>query len=353
MRRSFDARKISPAFRGHELQWASYGIVDDDGNGAAAVVLVDDDGNPSPYGPLVSCTLQPSGVSIPCRLGGQVAGDGEADYYPFAPGDEVLVILPEGTERSGAAIIARMNQELDRWPTVVAGQDSTKNSFGFRRMRTPYQIETSAAYMIRNATTGSQIGIDGQGQVIVNDGDKNQLVIGSEAMGFTSGDGDTFMQLFPSDSQVMLGAGGASFTLDATETKFLSGGTISFATSGGMANQTAVTAEQLVAWTINLLAVLGMGSYFKNGSPLSEPLYPGPTPPQTCQAAIAPIIIQLLTAMAGPAPVGPGPGGEFLEFQGLGVFGPAGAIQAAFSNPLAAVDVTGSIFGFGRPGFKL
>lgn len=346
----FDQQTYAKAMGGHEKQWASYGTVDDDGSGNAKVVLTDDAGNPSPYGPLVICTLQPSGVSLPCRVSSMVAGDGEADYYPFVAGDEVLVVLPEGNERAGAVIIGRLNQELDKWPTVVAGQDSTKNSFGFRRMRAPYVIETSEAYLIRSAKTGSQIGIDGVGQVILNDGDKGKFVIGAEGIGFSDGDDSTLMQIYPADKQAMIVADTTSMNFAAGETKFISQGTISFATSGAIPNQTAVTAEQVVAFVMNVLAQLATTGSFTAG-----PL--GPTyavaPPTSCQSAIAGIMAPVLAAMGSPAPLGPAPGGSFLEFQGLGVFGQAGAIQAAFNNPLAPVDLTGSIFGFGRPGFKL
>src|SRR5579859_785093 len=124
MARFFDHAQYANAFRRPGMdtrQWVSYGTVDADTSDAKAIQFKDDDGNPSPYGPLVSVTLQPSGVSLPCRVLGQVAGNGEADYFPFLAGDEVLVLLPEGDERAGAVIVGRLNQEIDAWPLIVAG----------------------------------------------------------------------------------------------------------------------------------------------------------------------------------------------------------------------------------------
>jgi hypothetical protein len=329
----------------------SYGAVDGDEDGNAKIHLKDDDGNPPPYGPLVEVTLQPSSVSIPCRLAHDVAGNGEADFYPFVAGDEVIVAIMQGMESAGGVILGRLNQEIDAWPTVVAGQDATKNNFGFRRMRAPYMIETSAAYVIRSATTGSQIGIDDKGQVIINDGDKGNLVIGAEGIGFASGDGSCLVQIYPADKEALIVADTASLNVAAKETKFISQGAISFATNGAMPNQTAVTAEQVVALFINVLAFLASQGSFAAGA-LSPSNYPTISP-QACQTQLALVMQSALAALATPTPVGPAPVGEFLEFQGLGVFGQAGAITAAMSNPLAPVDVTGSVFGFGRPGFRL
>lgn len=330
--RSFDHSSFSQAFGGPAQQWISYGTVDQDTKEAKAIQFVDDDGNPSPYGPLVSVTLQPSGVSIPCRVATFVAGNGEAEWFPFIAGDEVMVAIPEGDERGGAAIIGRFNQEIDLWPIVVAGQDSTKNTFGFRRMRTPFVIETAASYLIRSAKTGSQIGINTDGNIIVNDGDQGTLLIGAEALGLTSGDGKAFVQVFPPTSEVYLGADTATFLVSADESKFISQGAISFSTGGGAANGHAVTAEQVVAMIINLVAVLR----------------PSFTTPPVVSVTVAAAVAAL--AAASPASE-TSPGGNFSAFPTI--FGAAGAIASAFANPTAPIDPTGFVPGFGRPSFRL
>jgi hypothetical protein len=345
-----DAATARRGLKGPDYQWLTYGTVDKGNEGARSVQLEGKDGAALPYGPMVNVTLQPSGISVSCRVLTGVSGDGEAEYYPFVDGDEVLVGLPEGHERAGAVILGRLNQELDAWPGVVAGQDATKNTFGFRRMRTPFVVETAASYLIRSALTGSQIGIDSLGHVIMNDGERGNLVIGAEAIGFTSGDGDTFMQMFPPSKEINLGAGGATFLLSEDESKFLSQGAISFATNGGMANGTGVTAEQVVALIINVLASLATNSSFTAG-PLASGAYSAALP-GSAVSAIMTIMTPVLTAMASPTPFAGPPGGNFAPFFGT-VFGPAGLITAAESNPLAAVDVTGTTIGYGRSGFRL
>lgn len=353
MGRAFDGASFGQAFNPPGKQWVSYGTVDKDTKESPAVRFKDADGKTLPYGPMVNVTLQPSGVSVACRVSGLVAGNQEAEYFPFIAGDEVLVAIPEGDERAGCVIIGRMNQELDEFPTVVAGQDVTKNTFGFRRMRVPYVIETGESYLIRSAKTGSQIGIDPNGNVVINDGDQGSLLIGPEALSMSSGDGETFVTVLPPDKQVFMGADTASFLLDATETKFISQGAISFATSGGSPLGHAVTAEQVVAILINLLAQLATTGSFTAG-PLATAAYTA-APPTSCQTAIAGVLAPVLSAFALPAPVGPAPGGSFLEFSLAAgpLFGLAGALTTAMSNPLVPVDVTGGIIGFGRPGFKL
>jgi hypothetical protein len=338
MPQAFDGRSFGKAFPNPEKQWVSFATVDADAPDARSVDLAGPDGAPLPYGPMVAVTLQPSGVSLRCRVASQVAGDGEADWHPFVAGDEVIVLLPEGHERAGATIIGRLNQSLDAWPEVVGGQDSTKNTFGFRRIRTPYIVETANAYLVRSALTGSQFGIDAQGQVIINDGDKGTMVIGPDAIGFASGEGDTFVHVLPGDKEVFLGADTASFQLAASESKFISQGAVSFATNGGMANGTAVTAEQVVAFVINVVTACAAAGWV--GVPATA-------------AAIAPLVGGALTAMASPVPTDSVPGGVFAPPYFGAVFGPAGGLVAAMSNPLAPIDVTGTIPGFGRPGFKL
>lgn len=334
--------------------WVSYGTVDQGTPEQPPIIFKDADGNPNPYGPQVMVTLQPSGISVPCRIANAIAGDGEAEYYPYVPGDEVLVLIPEGDERAGCAIVGRLNQELDAFPLVVAGQDVTKNTFGFRRVRTPFIVETASSYLIRSALTGSQIGIDQEGKVIINDGDQGSLAIGPEAIGLSSGDGESFVTIFPASKETYLGAGTSTFLLKSGgESKFISDGAISFATLGGSPNGTAVTAEQVVAIIMNVLAQLATSGSFTAG-PLEAGAY-SLAPPASCVTAIASVIGPALLALGAVAPLGPAPGGNFAAFIASAppIYGPAGALGVAALNPLAQMDPTGTIPGFSRPGFKL
>src|ERR1700722_6710543 len=86
-------------------QWLSYGLVCQAvAGGDQSVRFTDDTGATLPQGVLVDVTLQPSGITVPCRVGAQSAGNGEGEFNPFGPGDEVLVAVPEGNERAGCVI---------------------------------------------------------------------------------------------------------------------------------------------------------------------------------------------------------------------------------------------------------
>lgn len=346
MSRMFDHISFAQAFKSPKQNWFSYGIVASETEQAPSAQLKSLDDSALPYGPMVSVVLQPSGVAVNCRVSSQVAGDGEADYYPFVAGDEVLVALPEGHERAGATIIGRMNQSLDAWPSVVAGQDATKNTMGFRRMRAPYVLETASSYLIRSALTGSQIGIDAQGQLIMNDGDQGTMVIGAEAIGFASGDGTAFMHVLPPTKEVFLGADTATLLLSASESKFISQGKISFATAGGVANQTGVTAEQVVAFVIDVITALASAGAF-NPAMLPTPIGPPANP-----AVIGAIVSAALAALQTPVPAAAVPGGIFAAYPTI--FGPTGLLATTLgTNPLAGADVSGFVPGFGKPGFRL
>jgi hypothetical protein len=343
MRGGFDRTQFAKAFSTPGQTWVSYGVVDADTKDSPAVIFKDENDKPLPYGPMVSVTLQPTGVSVTCRVAMQVAGVGEGEWYPFVGGDEVLVVIPEGNERAGAVIIGRMNQEIDTWPTVVAGQDPTKNKFGFRRMRAPYILESVGGFLIRSATTGAQIGIDSLGQIIINDGDKGSMVLGTEALSLTSGDGESFITVLPPTQEVFMGAGQATFLLAEAGSKFISTGGISFATAGTGAAGMGVTAEQVVAFVINVITALGAASAFNPASPLVAPT----------ALIIGPIVAAALTAMAAPSPqANSTPGGDFSLYLGT-VYGPTGALAAAAANPAAPIDPTGTVLGFGRAGFRL
>lgn len=112
-------------------QWISMGTIDEDSEDARSIRFNDDDGAPLPTGPLVTVTLQPSGITVTCRVASFIAGVGESAWFPFQQKDEVIVAIPQGSERAGPVILGRLNQALDTFPAVVAGQDTSKNTFDF------------------------------------------------------------------------------------------------------------------------------------------------------------------------------------------------------------------------------
>lgn len=179
--RPMDQRTAGEAFSYPGIdprQWISIGRVD---------AQTEDDPDPivtfdEQLGPLVKVTLLPSGVPALCRVGMEFAGDGEGEYSPFVEGDEVLVAIPEGNERSGCVIIKRLSNERTPFPLdSVAGQDPTTNTFAFRRRRTPTIEENAGPIFFREAATGAFLSIDSAGVVTLKDGENASLQMSPDA----------------------------------------------------------------------------------------------------------------------------------------------------------------------------
>lgn len=333
-----DAVTIRDLFSGpgsDTRQWLSIGYVDPSTPDSPNVRFNDENGAPLETGPLVNVTLQPSGISVSCRLSNQVAGLGEAEYYPWADKDEVLVAIPEGAEMAGPIIIARMNQGIDLFPATVAGQDATANKFGFRRMRAPFIVETASAYLIRHATTGAQIGIDNQGQVVIADADKNRIFFSPDVIELSSGDNTTFLQVQVSQQAIAMQGGSATMNLASDTTLFVPG-TLNIGSGGASGTGHAITAEQVVLMFLNYTCAMVAASAFAPG-------YVG-----SFNSSIpAPLnaVVSALAAGGAPGPCGPAPGGNVAQM---------GAAWTAFVNaipgggPLSAADVTGFTPGIGR-----
>lgn len=309
---SFDQTTAGKAFEypgSDPRQWVSYGLVNADTADQPSVVFDNEDGKEMPY-PVVMVTLEPSGTVVPCRVSSQVAGNGEGEWYPFVEGDEVLVVIPEGNERSGCVIIGRLNQSKDKWPRQVAGNDATKNTFGFKRMIAPYIVETQGGYLVRSAKTGAFLGIDPVGQVTVSNGDKGALHLGTDFLGLATGDNACLVQLVPGKNQLILQADQVSAVLENDLSQILTPGQLIISTSGAnpVSAGHAITVEQVLAVLFGVVQALG-------------PFFTVPlTPPQVIAcvvaglsvgstATIAPFITALTTALATPPdPTGIKPG---------------------------------------------
>ncbi len=158
-------------------QWVSMGLVVDDPD-VPPVQFNREDGQV-----YVMVSLEPSKVPVRCRLAGQVAGAGEAEYFPFLPNDEVVVLIPQGDEGAGCVIVGRLNQALDPFPMdSVAGQDPTTNTFAFRRRRTPVVEEFAGPVLFRNALSGALFSLDDKGGVTLKDGENSALQISADAL---------------------------------------------------------------------------------------------------------------------------------------------------------------------------
>lgn len=309
----FDAALSAEAFArpgGDTRQWFSFATVDRETPNQPSVRFTKE------YGPLVSVTLQPSGVPVVARVAGSVAGNGEAEWFPFLEGDEVLVALGDGDERN-CVIVGRMNQEIDQFPERVAGMDSTKNNFAFRRIRTPYVLETASSYLVRSSATGAFFGIDAQGSVTVSNGDSAFLALRADFLGMQSGDGAVLMQIDVSRSAVVLEGGGARLTVGATST-FYSAGTLELGTSGNQAAEHATSVEALAqVLTAFCMAVSAVGPVV---------FFAGTASQSTASAAVG--LVLNAAALLNLDPV----------------------LTAAIVNALRATKTAGTVPGVGCPG---
>jgi hypothetical protein len=247
-------------------QWISYGIVQQDIQGGDhSVRFNDDSGSPLPQGVLVDVKLMPSGIIVPCRVGGGVAGSGEAEYSPFGPGDEVLVAVPEGNERAGCVILSRLTNSSDTFPTTVASNDVTQNNISFKRTLTPWIHEVGGSYTIHTSTTGAALTIgilapsQLMGGVMLNDGNSNVLTMSPTGVVLASGEG----------AQLTLGATSSLMTPGALT--ILTAGSAGLNTPAGTVAVHAIGVEQvcmllegfLTAWGLTLAAavpIFGVGA---------------------------------------------------------------------------------------------
>ena len=301
-------------------QWTSIGIVDADTPQQRSVTFTTE------YGPLVNVTLQPSGVPVVCRVAHEVAGNGEGEWFPFLAGDEVVVIIPEGAEDAGCVIVGRLNQEIDAWPSTVAGQDATTNTFGFRRLRTPYVIETAASYVIRDATTGAFISIK-DGALTLGNSDNAFMALSASIIGFQNGTADVLMHIDVEASQVVVEAKGTKFVVDGMTSSFYTTGTLALGTSGNVAAEHATSIEAMANLVAGLLSVLGVAAA---GGPVALAAFLAAfTTPAAAQAQAA-AILPLIAAL----PLSP-------------------AITAAIAAAMATPKVPGTIVGVGAPGLLI
>jgi hypothetical protein len=221
-----------------------------DQEGQRSVDLADPD-NP---GPLVLVKLLASGHIVPCRVGMATGGDGEGEWHPFVAGEEVLVAIPDGDERAIPVITHRLANKVDRFPTMVAGNDVTQNNFAFKRTRAPYIFEAGSSYLLYSAPTKAFLAISEAGAFTLANADKALLQLGADVLGFRNGDADCFVEIHVADKRLHLEAGSAKLQLaDGGDALFFSPGMLTISTSGAQPIGHGVTVEQV--WSI-VVAIL-------------------------------------------------------------------------------------------------
>jgi hypothetical protein len=240
--------------------WVSYATVNPDTANARSVMFKNEQGLPFPEGPLVNVTLWPSGVTCLCRVAGCIAGNGEAEWFPYVGGDEVLVVLPEGSERSPPVIIGRLNQSIDVWPTSVAGLDPTKNNFAFLRTRAPYVMEVGPSLIIRSAQTGCALTFGPDGSVLLANGDKHLFAMMADAITLQTTNAEALLQLNPGDKSAALQGGAATFNLNETQAKFITPGQLLVSTGSVNPQYHVTTAESVANIVQQVIALLVAGA---------------------------------------------------------------------------------------------
>lgn len=244
--------------------WVSYARVDlpTEEEGGQVVEFDEEDGQL-----YVNTTLLPHNIPCRARLGMLFAGPGEAGYVsPYAGGEEVVVVLPEGTPKAGGVILARLNNAYDSFPfESVAGQDPTTNSLGVIRMKNAITIESGASVMLRSAAAGAFVRVDGRGNITLRDADANVLQVSPDVFGYQNGAGDVVQQLdlnglrstlqIGQAALVLAGDSGGQFPQSYLQTP----STMTLATGGLSMNTAAehvLTTEQVVNILANVLPLV-------------------------------------------------------------------------------------------------
>lgn len=325
-------------------QWLSYGTVDPETADEHSVTFDPD------MGPLVDVTLQPSGIPVVCRVAGWCMGAGESEYYPFLQGDEVVVGVPEGDETAGCVILGRCNNQIDKFPTTVAGADVTKNNFAFRRTRVPFVWETASSWGLRNAATSALFMMGKDGTTTLSDGYLGFLHMGPDFVGLQAtdapNDGAPFappgaylamLQLDRKNKLATLEVQGKAKLTIGTKLDGLSTAGRFFVQTGGAATSEHVTTVEAVANIIaNVFAAYGAAlatvAAPLTGSALSVIF----GTPLTISAVTQTIVAAAMTGAATPL---------------TGTLNPAlvSAIKAALAGKVN--NTTGTLPNVGCPGF--
>lgn len=304
---SFDHASFRQSLAGPGMdtrQWCSFGVVNpDEGSSQRAVEYTED------YGPLVSVTLEPSGIPVRCRVASRGAGSGEADGEPFAAGDEVIVIVPEGDERSGCVIIGRLNNKLSPHPSVVAGM-TLENNLTFTRRIGPIAMESDTAIVFRVSKTSSFLSLSQDGNITLTSGDQSYLHIGSDFLGLQNGDATMILQADQNHKEWRMEVhddpDSSFFRLSGTHTALMSSQPIVISSAGQQPWMHLVTFEQMAYFVTQVLTFYGLAQAIP--SILA-------TPQQVATQAIVPVLTAPVLPLDALSP------------------GLSAAMRLAFSNP--------------------
>lgn len=318
MRAPLDLPSVLGSGAAPDRDWLTIATVDD----AEDAVSFDDE-----LGPLVVVTTHPAGRSLVCRVGMRVAGRGEADYpQPFVAGDEVLVAIPEASPRARPVILCRLCNGIDRFPSRVMGQDSTKNAFAFSRTVAPKVVESDGPIFVRHAPSGAFVSIAADGTITLRGPAGAAMQIGAERVGGQTADGTVLVQLDQSAARATVAAGSAILSLASSgQSGVVAPGTISVSSSGQPAAEHAISAEAVANLLASLIVQLGIQNPgVLTGVGLAA-LLPVLLPAVVAAAAVTPqlppVALALVAAFAAATPKPPAVPGQGQLLPGIGCAG--------------------------------
>jgi hypothetical protein len=235
--------------------------------------------------PLVRVLLHPSLKEVRARVAMGVAGDGEADWHPFVPNDEVICVVAEGNERAGVVVVGRLSNAIDKFPSgSVAGQDPRKNAFAFVRRKAPRIEEHNGPVTLRSALTGGFIAIDDAGVLTLrggNPGDPDAkqpapgLQMGPDGISLQDASAKYALSFGPTSGALLALVGDAVLSLSSS-----SGGkpsmigaptSLSIGTAGNAPIEHVATTESVANILINVLLTLAAALNAGGPAPLTAP----------------------------------------------------------------------------------
>lgn len=318
--------------------WISFGVVGGEATPNGEEPCVDF----STGQPLVRVMLQPDLVPCWARVRMNIAGNGEGEWEPFLPGDEVICAIPEGNYRAGVVILGKLCNDIDRFPSEsVAGQDPKLNNFAFRRRRTPVIEEQAGPVAQRNALTGGFWTLAEDGSVTIKAGDPTNptgpgigaLQISADMLALQSADGRFLFQLNQTDGLLVLRAGDAVVSLSdsgsAIQNNMISvGGVLILSVGGNPPIEHVATTEATFTIVTGILQALSAAFAL-----LIPPTINGP--------AIAVVINGVLAALPGLV-------------AGIGTAGISPTLTAAITSAFAAqLPKPNSLIGQTSPGLGI
>lgn len=210
-------------------------------------------------GPLVSVRLHPSDIDVRCRVASFVSRIGETEWHPFAGGDEVVVLLPMGNERSNPIIIGRLNNGVDTFPTTVCGIDVTQNSTTAKKTVANFAWEVSNGWLLRNVETNAQLAMDRTGGWILNSGDLHVLTLNSNGATLGIAKLQSSINFAPS-GKVTIAAGSVVQQNACTLTLDPSTGNIYGMTQGALPVGHAASIEGMIGLIASSMSIQGLAN---------------------------------------------------------------------------------------------